>query len=53
MTDIQKKALDKIMEAVPLMSDFEKGRLYGRAEAMEEESNQKKAQEQECAPAGN
>lgn len=48
MTDRQQEALDKIMDAIPKMSDFEKGRLYGRAEAMEEE-NQREAKTRELA----
>lgn len=38
MTNRRKEALDKIMNAIPNMSEFEKGRLYGRAEAMEDDN---------------
>ena len=36
-----KKALETILEAVPKMSDFQKGRLYGIAETMEEQNRVK------------
>jgi len=52
MSERQKEALDKIMAAVPRMSDFEKGRLYGRAEAMEEENLKKAKEEKEMQEAG-
>ncbi len=45
MNQNQREVLSKILAAVPKMSEFEQGRLYGRAEAMEEE-NEKKAREE-------
>lgn len=51
MTAKRQEALDKIMDAIPKMSDFEKGRLYGRAEAMEEENQKKGTEEQAEKPA--
>ena len=44
MSERQKEALEKIMNAIPKLDDFEMGRLLGRAEAMEIE-NIKKEQE--------
>lgn len=44
MSDKEKKALDTIFKAIPKMSEFQKGRLYGMAEAMEEQ-NKSKAKE--------
>lgn len=38
MSEKEKKALEKILNAVPKMSDFQKGRLYGIAESMEEQN---------------
>lgn len=40
MSEKEKKTLETILTAVPKMSEFQKGRLYGFAEAMEE-SNKK------------
>lgn len=44
MSEKQKEALEKIMETIPMLSDFEKGRLLGHAEQMEEQ--RKKEQEE-------
>lgn len=44
MSDKEKKALDTIFNAIPKMSEFQRGRLYGMAEAMEEQ-NKSKAKE--------
>jgi hypothetical protein len=41
MSEKEKKALETILEAVPKMSDFQKGRLYGIAETMEEQNRVK------------
>lgn len=41
MSEREKKALETILEAVPKMSDFQKGRLYGIAETMEEQNRVK------------
>ena len=38
MSEKEKKALETILNAVPKMSEFQKGRLYGIAEAMEEQN---------------
>lgn len=38
MSEKEKKALKTILNAVPKMSDFQKGRLYGIAETMEEQN---------------
>ncbi len=38
MSEKEKKALETILNAVPKMSEFQKGRLYGIAERMEEEN---------------
>ena len=40
MSEKERKTLETILTAVPKMSEFQKGRLYGFAEAMEE-SNKK------------
>ena len=52
MNERQREILSKILEAIPRMSDFEKGRLYGRAEAMEEENLKKAKEEKEMKEAG-
>lgn len=49
MNEKQKEALSKILEAIPKMSEFEQGRLYGRAEAMEEENMKLKQDEEKKA----
>lgn len=41
MSDKEKKALETILKAVPQMSEFQKGRLYGIAETMEEQNRNK------------
>ena len=41
MSEREKKALETILDAVPKMSDFQKGRLYGIAETMEEQNRVK------------
>lgn len=41
MSEKEKKALETILDAVPKMSDFQKGRLYGIAETMEEQNRVK------------
>jgi hypothetical protein len=46
MTEKDMKNLEIIFKAIPQMSDFQKGRLFGMAEAMEEQ-NQKKQQEEQ------
>lgn len=38
MSEKEKKTLETILRAVPKMSEFQKGRLYGIAEAMEEQN---------------
>ena len=38
MSEKEKKVLETILNAVPKMSEFQKGRLYGIAEAMEEQN---------------
>lgn len=45
MSEREKKALETIMTAVPNMSEFQQGRLYGYAEAMEEANKQKEGEE--------
>lgn len=35
---MEKKALETICKAVPKLSEFQKGRLYGMAEMMEEQN---------------
>ncbi len=45
MSEKEKKAIQTILNAVPKMSEFQKGRLYGMAEMMEE--NNKKEKERE------
>jgi len=42
MSEKEKKALETILDAVPKMSEFQKGRLYGIAETMEEQNKQRK-----------
>lgn len=41
MSDKEKKALNTIFKAIPKMSEFQRGRLYGMAEAMEEQNKSK------------
>ena len=41
MSERQKEALVKIMNAIPKLDDFELGRLLGRAEQMESENIKK------------
>lgn len=38
MSEMEKKALETICKAVPKLSEFQKGRLYGMAEMMEEQN---------------
>lgn len=38
MSENEKEVLKTILDAVPKMSEFQKGRLYGIAEAMEEQN---------------
>lgn len=38
MSEMEKKALETICKAVPKPSEFQKGRLYGMAEMMEEQN---------------
>ena len=39
MSEREKKALETILNAIPKMSEFQKGRLYGIAETMEEQNS--------------
>lgn len=41
MSEKEKKALETICKAVPKLSEFQKGRLYGIAEMMEEQNKEK------------
>lgn len=43
MSEKEKKALETILKAVPQMSEFQKGRLYGIAETMEEQNKIKES----------
>ena len=45
MSDTEKKALETILKAVPQMSEFQKGRLYGIAETMEEQNRKESRHE--------
>lgn len=45
MSEREKKALERIVKAIPNMSEFQQGRLYGHAEAMEELNEQKDDEE--------
>ena len=45
MSEKEKKALEIIFKAVPQMSEFQKGRLYGIAETMEEQNKNKDRRE--------
>ena len=38
MSENEKKALETILKAIPKMSEFQKGRLYGIAETLEEQN---------------
>ncbi len=38
MSEREKQALETIIRQVPKLSDFQKGRLYGMAEMMEEQN---------------
>lgn len=49
MSEKQKEVLATIMDAVPNLSEFQKGRLYGMAEAMEEKNRKEEANERESA----
>lgn len=44
MSEKEKKALETIAKALPQMSDFQKGRLFGMAEAMEEQNTKKRGE---------
>lgn len=46
MSEKEMKALETICGALPKMSDFQKGRLYGYAEALEEHNEKEKKDEQ-------
>lgn len=48
MSEKEKKALETICKAVPKLSEFQKGRLYGIAEMMEEQNKEKGDQNSEC-----
>ena len=50
MSEKEKRALETIMTVVPNLSEFQKGRLYGYAEAMEE-GNKKEGEkvEEDCS----
>lgn len=41
MSENEKNALETILNAIPKMSEFQKGRLYGIAETMEEQNKDK------------
>lgn len=45
MSEKEKNALETICKAVPKLSEFQKGRLYGMAEMMEEQNKEKGGQE--------
>ena len=52
MPEKEKDVVETIYKAVPLMSDFDKGYLYGKAEtllAQEETEAQEKAEEKDGA----
>mgnify|MGYP000815649887 CR=1 FL=1 len=46
MSEKEKKALETILKAVPKMSEFQKGRLYGIAETMEEQNKTKESEKE-------
>lgn len=48
MSEREKKALETICKAVPKLSEFQKGRLYGIAEMMEEQNKEKGDQNSGC-----
>lgn len=47
MSEKEKNAIKKIWNALPHMSDFQLGRLYGFAEAMEEQNLIKEKEDKE------
>ena len=51
MSEKQKEALEKIMETIPMLSDFEKGRLLGHAEQMEEQRKKEEKEKDEGSAA--
>ena len=46
MSEKEKQALETILKAVPKMSEFQKGRLYGIAETLEEQNRKATDKEQ-------
>lgn len=49
MSEREKKALQTIIDAVPKMSDFDKGYLLGKAEEMNRRDEEKEKKEGEGA----
>lgn len=47
MSEREKEALETILKAVPQMSEFQKGRLYGIAETMEEQNKSEEQKQEE------
>lgn len=47
MSENEKNALETILNAIPKMSEFQKGRLYGIAETMEEQNKDNTKKETE------
>ena len=45
MSEKEKKVVEKLKEAIPKMSDFDKGYILGKVENMAEKEKQKKEKE--------
>ncbi len=53
MSDYETDLLEKIFRAIPHMSEFEKGRLYGIAEQMEREKTAASREDRPSSPTQN
>lgn len=47
MSEKEKQVVEKLKEAIPHMSDFDKGYILGKVENMAEQSNKKEKSEKE------
>lgn len=46
MSEKEKRIVEKLKEAIPKMSDFDKGYILGKVEGM---TSEKEAEEEECS----
>ena len=47
MSEKEKQVVEKLKEAIPKMSDFDKGYILGKVESMAEEKKDEKSKESE------